>query len=1049
MSALYHILPKVKFSGKDYWRSVRLSKQILSRSNVSEVSIGKDGRPQATLEINNHQLVGLLDSGASISCFGADAEKLVDKLGLKKKRLCSAVKTADGANQAIIGYVDAQVNYSGNSSLVRFYLIPSLKQPVYLGIDFWKAFGLSIGSTTIAELELQTPADPNTHPLSPEQTLRLQRVVETFPSSDTNGLGKTNLIQHSIDTPNCKPVKQRYYAVSPAVQILMDDELNRMISLGVVEESQSPWSSPVVLIRKDTGKNRLCLDSRALNKVTTKDAYPLPLINGLLSRLGDTHFISSIDLKDAFWQIELDEESRAKTAFTVPGRPLYQFRRMPFGLCNAAQTMCRLMDKVMGNDLRDSVFVYIDDLLVVSPDFDTHLKRLQTVADRLRRANLTINVTKSKFVMREIRYLGYIVGNGQLKTDPLKVQSITDFPAPSTVRQVRRFLGMTGWYQRFIRNFSAVAAPLTDLIGKAGKFIWTEKAEDAFIELKQCLSNAPVLSQPDFTRPFYIQCDASIVGVGSVLFQIMEDGEEHPIAFYSKKLNSAQRNYSITELECYAAVLAVKNFRAYVELMPFTIITDHASLKWLMGQKDLGGRLCRWSLKLQAFNFNIEHRKGSANVVPDALSRMFVEEVTSSAEDVGLHIDLKSPQFVSGQYEEIKEVVRKDPGRFPDLAIKEPHLFHKIAPRDISSDASPWKLWIPQDLTATLITRAHVPPISAHRGAAKTTELLQRSFYWPGLVSQVRDFVRRCEACKEIKAPCQTLRPLMGKQFTVERPWQRIYTDLLGPYPRSKSGNTHLLIVLDQFSKFVLLKPVSKADSKSIISFLESNVFNLFGVPEYVFSDNGSQYASHNFAKFLDTYGVKHTWTAIYSPQANASERANRSILSAIRAQIDTDQRDWDRQIHAISAALRNTVHDSTGFSPFYLVFGYHMSLHGSTYELLRAVGSLPVEDIEVSPPSNFRQMLHRRVKENLQQAHQRHEQTYNTRGREVNFRPGQEVFRRNFAQSDFSKNFNAKLGKQWLKCRIVRKKGNCMYDLEDMQGKPIALPYHAKDIKQ
>lgn len=397
----------------------------------------------------------------------------------------------------------------------------------------------------------------------------------------------------------------------------------------------------------------------------------------------------------------------------------------------------------------------------------------------------------------------------------------------------------------------------------------------------------------------------------------MEDNQEHPIAFHSKKLNSAQRNYNITELECYAAVLAVKTFRAYVELMPFTIITDHARLKWLMSQRDLGGRLGRWSLKLQAFNFTIEHRKGSANVVPDALSRMFVEEIATLPAGIALHVDVNSAHFVSAPYEEVKAIVRKDPQKFPDLFLKEPHLFHKTPPRDLSPDDSQWKLWIPSELTIVLISRAHVPPLSAHRGIAKTTELLRRYFYWPDLAKDVRKFVLGCETCKEIKAPCQALRPRMGKQFMVERPWQRIYTDLLGPYPRSKAGNTHLLIVLDQFSKFVLLKPLRKADASSIISFTETNVFHLFGVPEFLFSDNGAQYASHEFAAFLATYGVTHTKTAIYSPQANASERVNRSILSAIRAVIGTDQRNWDDQISAISAALRNSIHDSTGYSPF------------------------------------------------------------------------------------------------------------------------------------
>lgn len=705
----------------------------------------------------------------------------------------------------------------------------------------------------------------------------------------------------------------------------------------------------------------------------------------------------------------------------------------------------------MGGDLRESVFVYIDDLLIVSPDFDSHISKLKVVADKLRKANLTINVNKSKFVMREIRYLGYIVGNGQLKTDPEKISAITNFPIPKTVRQVRRFLGMTGWYQRFIQNYSAVAAPMTDLVGKKGVFVWPEAADDSFNQLKKCLSSAPVLNQPDFTKPFFIQCDASIVGVGSVLFQLSDDGEEHPIAFHSKKLNSAQRKYSVTELECYAAVLSVKHFRAYVELMPFTIITDHASLKWLMGQKDLGGRLGRWSLKLQSYNFDIQHRKGTANVVPDTLSRMYVDELVTSDTGVALFLDLSSTHFDSSEYAERRALIRSLPSSFPDLRLVGRHIYHKHLPREgaFLSDESCWKLWVPKELTATTIERAHDAPMSAHRGVEKTIELLRRNFFWPGLARQTREYVIKCQTCKETKAPNQILRPVMGKQFHADRPWQMIYTDLLGPYPRSTLGNTHLLIVLDQFSKFVLIHPLRKANSTSIIRFLHSSVFNLFGVPETLLSDNGVQYTSRKFKDFLDKYRVNHVRTAIYSPQANASERVNRSILSAIRVRIGTDQRNWDREINEISAALRNTVHASTKFTPFFLVFGYHMVQHGTVYEMLRKIGSIGTSEVDVLPSVDFRDVINGQVRVNLDQAHERHERSYNTRAREVNFAVGQEVYRRVFAQSDFTKNFNAKLGKKWVKARVVRKLGTAMYELSDMNGKVLTQNYHAKDIKQ
>lgn len=351
------------------------------------------------------------------------------------------------------------------------------------------------------------------------------------------------------------PIKQRYYSVSPKVQSDLYSEIDRMISLGVIEEcSGGEWNSPVTLVRKANGKVRLCLDARRVNEVTVKDVYPLPHIEGLISRLDKTKYISTIDLKDAFWQIPLDERSRDKTAFTVPGRPLYQFTVMPFGLCNAPQRMCRLMDKVIPYHLHDRIFVYLDDLLITSATIEEHFSLLKEVARLIDLAGLTINVEKSHFVLREVKYLGFIISDGVLKVDPLKVDAISSFPTPRTVRQVRRFLGMAGWYRRFIHNYATIATPLFELTKKNKKWSWNDESRIAFEKLKTSLTTAPVLINADFSRPFFIQCDASSTGIGSVLFQMTDSGEEHPIAFTSKKLNAAQRNYSITELECFTAV---------------------------------------------------------------------------------------------------------------------------------------------------------------------------------------------------------------------------------------------------------------------------------------------------------------------------------------------------------------------------------------------------------------------------------------------------------------------------------------------------------------
>lgn len=564
-----------------FWKNVRNSRRkLLSSIFLSD----SDNRLYTKIEIYDKNYEALLDSGAIISCIGSQAAK--DLIKHPKLHKCSGrIRTANNSECSVVGKLIIDITYRNRKAPVEFFIIPDLKQDIYLGIGFWKDFGLLDKITditqTISELDVGREDDlPDTskrHKLSISQQNKLNVVIRKLPSYEKEGLGRTHLIEHSIDIGDAKPIKQRHWPVSPAKEKEMFSEIENMLALDVIEESKSPWSSNCVLVKKGE-KMRLCLDSREVNKVTLKDAYPLPHVDGILSRLPSARFITGLDMKHAFWQIPLEQKSRPYTAFTVPNRPLYQYKVMPFGLCNAAQTLCRLMDQVIPAHLRTRVFVYLDDLLVLSDDVDSHMKLLEEIASYLRQANLTINIAKSKFCMLEIKYLEFIIGYGQLKADPQKVSAIKEFPPPTSVRQLRRFLGLSGWYRRFVENYATITCPLTDLLKKNKTFDWNQDAERVFNLLKSKLTSAPLLMTPDFSKPFVLLCDASLHGLGCVLAQKNEDGMELPIAYRSEKLTKAQRNYTVTELECLAVIKGINKFRAYVYRRPRIHCSDRSCI---------------------------------------------------------------------------------------------------------------------------------------------------------------------------------------------------------------------------------------------------------------------------------------------------------------------------------------------------------------------------------------------------------------------------------------------------------------------------------------
>ena len=449
---------------------------------------------------------------------------------------------------------------------------------------------------------------------------RLLSLLEEFTDIFSNQPGRTALAEHRIILKADKPIRQQAYRIPHAYRERVKEELREMEETGIIRKSNSEWASPLVVVPKKDGSLRLCVDFRKLNSVSEFDAYPMPRVDDVLDRLGSAQYISSIDMTKGYWQIPMAEESKDKTAFITPFG-LYEFNVMPFGLHGAPATFQRLMDKLLAEQ-RDASDAYIDDITVASNSFTEHLMDLRNVFQSVREAGLTIKPRKANLAMYSVGVLGHHAGRGIIKPDAAKIATVQNYPKPVTKKELRAFLGLTGYYRKFISDFSGRTALLSDMLKKSfpEHLRWTEDTEQAFQSLKQALCKEPVLQAPDFRKKFILQTDASRIGIGAVLSQVGDDGLEHPVAYASRKLQAAERNYATIEQECLAIKWGVEKFAVYLLGKEFEIQTDHAPLKWLQEHQH-NARVARWALELQPFQFYIKHRAGNKHCNADSLSR--------------------------------------------------------------------------------------------------------------------------------------------------------------------------------------------------------------------------------------------------------------------------------------------------------------------------------------------------------------------------------------------------------------------------------------------
>lgn len=1023
--------------------------------------VGPGECPYLKVNILGLEFYGLLDSGANKVFVGEKGWIKLKNLGVKLDPNRTATCTvANNETCLCIGIACVPVRVRDVVRIVDLYIVPELRHELILGIDFWVKLGIvpdmrkgewhfSDEDFSAPELSLiQCEAD-----LGADQRARLDAVVSAYFNKIGDKLGCTSVVKHKIIT-NSEPIKQRYYPVSPFKQKIIDEEVDKMLAAGVIERSSSSWSSPVLLVPKRDGTQRFCVDFRRLNRACAKDAYPLPYISATLNKLGGARYLSSLDMQSAYWQIEMEESSKQYTAFTVPGRGLFQFCRMPFGLSNGPALFQRLIETVLGPELETYVFCYLDDVIVVTPTFEKHIEVLTEVFRRLETAGLTLNKEKSKFCRSELKYLGYLVNRNGISVDPSKVQAITDMPAPKNITEVRRVLGMISWYRKFVPKYSDVISPLTRLLRKGIKFVWDESCEKAFQDIKNALISAPILTCPNFEHEFTLATDASNYAVGAILSQFY-DGREHVICYISRTLSRQERVYSATERELLAVLFAVEKLRCYLEYTKFTVITDHYSLKWLDNLKDPQGRLGRWALRLQQFDYTVVHRKGRDHHGPDLMSRA-VPETSGELETSNIELqDIKDKWYIK-----LRKRILENPLSYPQWRVSDDKIYKyvELDIPELREDAEYWKLVIPKEKRKEVIYSCHDIPTAGHLGVHKTYHRVSRLYYWPCLRADVARYVKECLTCQRVKPEQKLPAGHMGGHVAAHRTWQIISMDLFGPLPKSKHGNLYIFVVTDTFSKMNRFFAIRRANAQTIVKLVEEQIILRFGVPEVIRCDNGKQFKGCNFDQLAKKYGTRILFNPNHYPPPNLTERVNRVLKTMISAFVTDTQRVWDENLTSFECAVNTSVHQITSHTPYFINFGCEMILHGSEYQratILDDINNSDTDSVKDKEPPDkvvkkveILDKLRNFVSKKLEKAHLKNREQYNLRRRDVHFPVGSLVWKRLYALSDAGNYFSAKLaGKFEGPYKVKKKCGYCVYELVDKDNKSKGR-WHVQDLK-
>ena len=779
-----------------------------------------------------------------------------------------------------------------------------------------------------------------------EELIWLRSVVRQYPKlfmSDDDKLKKCSKQVLTVplkEGKGDKPILIQNRRYSPEEKKIIKEELNKMLSLGVIEKGSSPWAFPIVLVTKPDGSWRFCIDYRRLNEITVKDAYPLPRIDDALDSLGKAKVYTLVDLACGFWQVPVEMRDRLKLAFTTPfGQFLWN--RMPFGVINGPATFQKMMDEVIGPLATICSMVYLDDVIIYSQNVREHLGHLIEVFDRLEQAGLTVKAKKCHVGAARINYLGFTVSETGIEPQEKTVRAIREFPVPKNADETRRFVAIANFYRRFVSGFSKIAQPLNELQKKDVIFEWTKERQEAFQELKERLIHQPVLAIPRYGDHFYVATDAaSKRGIGGVLMQKDPVSKKmRPIAYCSRSFTTAEAKYSVTEQECLGCIYAMKEFRAYLYGRRFTLITDHQALRWLLSRKEQTGRIQRWLWELLEFDFEVEYIPGPQNQVADALSRAPVDPPDEEFTKIGpaneeerlqklcARVQMMQPRNSFQITEELLIQAQEDDPvcqRIVEAGSYEGNPIN-ISPNGlvrVVEESGRQCIFLPRSLRGQILKEYHDSPWGGHLGVTKTYLRVRNKFVAQGLKGFVHAWVGTCRDCGSRRVKPTKVIPALSPQDIGEL-GDRLGIDLMGPFPETEKGFAYALVTIDYATRFGFAIPMKSHKAEDVAKALINHVFAVIGPPRELMSDGAAELAKSVAAAVCEVYQTKQLHSVPYRPQYNGLvERLIRTLKDELRVFINGLQDDWDQFLGFVVLAYNVSPQATLGYAPYTLVLG-------------------------------------------------------------------------------------------------------------------------------